>query len=188
MPWFSLQTTQVEYELTPGNRLTTFRHSLQVDIGGANWLNPTCFFDTGARLSVVSQAVAQGIGAALTPIQVRRGAIPTFENGIPASPTSALLGWWDPIAQQLIPCVLAELVVRLRVAGTNTVSDPLRLVAKVLQAPAMPFNGRFVLLKEFGGDWSTGWRIEQRLRRINPLFLLLGDRLHVLVRADPRNV
>ncbi len=31
MPWFPLQTTQVEYELTPGNRLTTFRHSLHVD-------------------------------------------------------------------------------------------------------------------------------------------------------------
>ncbi len=146
MPWFPLHTTQVEYELTPGNRLITFRHSLRVDIGGTSWRTPTCFFDTGARLSVVSQSVAQAIGASLTPIPVRHGPIPTFENGVPVAPAPGLLGWWDPIAQQLIPCVLAELIVRLRVAGTNTVSDPLRLVAKVLQAPARPFGDNFVLL------------------------------------------
>lgn len=146
MPWFPLHTTQVEYELTSGNRLIVFRHSLRVDIGGTNWLNPTCFFDTGARLSIVSHAVAQGIGAALTPIPVQHGPIPTFENGAPVAPTPGLLNWWDPVAQQLIPCVLAEMTVRLRIDGTNTVSDPLQLVAKVLQAPALPFNGRFALL------------------------------------------
>ena len=98
MPWFPLQTTQVEYELTP--------------------------------------------------IPVRRGPIPTFENGAPAQPAAPgqLLGWWDSVAQQLIPCVLAETTVRLRNRYSGDTSDPLRLVAKALQSPAMPFNGRFVLL------------------------------------------
>lgn len=148
MPWFPLQATQVEYELTAGNRLTTFRHSLRVNIGGANWCTPTCFFDTGAVFSVVSHTVARRIGATLTPIPVRRGPIPVFENGAPAPPAAPgqLLGWWDSVAQQLIPCALAELTVRLRVAGTSTTSDPLRLVAKVLQAPARPFGDNFVLL------------------------------------------
>ena len=148
MPWFALNSVHTEYELTPGHRLTVYRHSLSADIGGASWVRPHCLFDTGAPLSVVSQSVAQRIGAALTPIAVRRGPVPTFENGAPAAPTSSagLLGWWDPISQQLIPCVLAELTVRLRNRRTNDQSDPLRLVAKVLQAPAMPFGGNFVLL------------------------------------------
>ena len=148
MPWFPLRTTQFEYELTPGHRLTTFRHSLRVNIGAAGWRTPHCFFDTGAVFSVVSQSVARNIGAAFTPLTVRRGLIPTFENGTPAPPAAPnqLFGWWDSVAQQLIPCALAELTVRLRVDGTNTVSDPLRLVAKVLQAPARPFGDNFVLL------------------------------------------
>src|SRR5688572_27648203 len=135
MPWFPLRVVQTEYELTPGNRLTIFRHSIQVDVGGANWLNPHCFFDTGASLSVVSQAVARQLGAALTPIPVQPGPIPTFENGAPVQPTTPaqLLGWWDSVAQQLVPCILGELSVRLRNRATGEASDPLRLVAKVLQ-------------------------------------------------------
>ncbi len=89
MPWFSLHTTQVEYELTPGNRLVTYRHVLLVDIGGANWHRAHCFFDTGAVFSVVSQSVAQLIGAALTPIPVRHGPIPMFENGRPTAQPAA---------------------------------------------------------------------------------------------------
>lgn len=148
MPWFPLHTTQLEYELTPGNRLTAYRHSLRVDIGGVNWRSPTCFFDTGAVFSVVSQPVARSIGAALAPIPVRRGPIPTFENGVPTPPASPnqLFGWWDSVAQSLIPCVLAEMTVRLRNRRTHDESDPLQLVAKVLQAPARPFNDNFVLL------------------------------------------
>jgi hypothetical protein len=148
MPWFPLRVIQTEYELTPGNRLTTFRHMLHVEVGGANWLQPRCFFDTGAQISVVSHYVAQNLGAVLTPIPVQHGPIPTFEDGAPVQPTpnNNLLGWWDPIAQQLIPCVLAELTVQLRNRHTGTTSDPLRLVAKALQAPARPFGGSFVLL------------------------------------------
>jgi hypothetical protein len=148
MPWFPLRIVQKEYELTPGNRLTTFQHSLHVEVGGANWVRPHCFFDTGAQISVVSQFVAQRIGTALTPIPVRHGPIPTFDNGAPIQPTPPdnLLGWWDPVGQQLVPCVLAELTVQLRNRNTGTTSDPLRLVAKVLQAPSQPFGGSFVLL------------------------------------------
>ncbi|MCI0702717.1 MAG: retroviral-like aspartic protease family protein [Planctomycetia bacterium] len=80
MPWFPLRAVQTEYELTPGNRFTTFRHSLHVQIGGSNWLDPYCFFDTGAPFSIISQSVAQQIGAMLTPIPVQFGPIPTFER------------------------------------------------------------------------------------------------------------
>jgi hypothetical protein len=148
MPWFPLRVVQREYEITPGNRLTVFRHFIHVDIGGANWLNPHCFFDTGSAFSVVSQTVAQNIGAAITPIPVQHGLIPTFENGTPALPTPSnhLLGWFDPNTNQLIPCVFGELTVRLRNRTTGETSDPLRLFAKVLQGPARPFNGNFILL------------------------------------------
>jgi hypothetical protein len=148
MPWFPLRVVQREYEVTPGNRLTAFRHSIHVDVGGANWVRPRCFFDTGAPFSIVSQAVAQQIGTAITPILVQHGPIPTFENGVPAQPTPAahLLGWYDPDTNQLIPCVFGELTVRLRNRNTGATSDPLRLVAKILQAPARPFYGAFVLL------------------------------------------
>jgi hypothetical protein len=148
MPWFALRATQVEYELTPGNRLTVHHHSLLVDVGAASWVSPHCFFDTGAVLSVVSRTVAQSVGAAFIPIPVRHGPIPRFENGVPVQPAApdSLLGWWDSIAQQLVPCVLAEMTVQFRNRQTGVVSDPLQLVAKVLQAPAQPFGDRFVLL------------------------------------------
>jgi hypothetical protein len=148
MPWFSLRANQTEYEFSTGNRLSIFRHSIHVDIGGVGWVRPHCFFDTGAPFSIVSQPVAQRIGAALTPIPVQRGLIPTFENGAPAPPTPSdhLLGWYDPNTNQLIPCAFGELSVRLRNRVTGETSDPLRLLAKVLHAPARPFNGNFVLL------------------------------------------
>lgn len=148
MPWFPLRAAQTEYEFTPGNRLTVFRHSILVDVGGANWVRPRCFFDTGAPFSIVSQTVAQQLGAAWTSIPVQHGPIPTFENGVPASPTPTnhLLGWFDPNTNQLVPCVFGELTVRLRNRNTSETSDPLRLVAKVLQGPALTFNGNFVLL------------------------------------------
>jgi hypothetical protein len=148
MPWFPLRVVQTEYELAPGNRLTVFRHAIHVDVGGAAWVQPHCFFDTGAPFSIISQPVAQRIGAAITPIAVQSGPIPTFENGNPAQPTPPdhLLGWYDPTTHQLISCILAELTVRLRNRATGETSDPLRLVAKVLQAPARPFGGLFVLL------------------------------------------
>jgi hypothetical protein len=148
MPWFSLRVIQTEYEITPGHRLTIFRHSIHVDVGGAGWVRPHCFFDTGAAFSIISQSVAQRIGAALTPIPVQHGPIPTFENGVPATPTPSdgLLRWFDPNTNQVIPCLFGELTVRLRNRTTGATSDPLRLVAKVLQGPAVPFNGNFVLL------------------------------------------
>jgi hypothetical protein len=148
MPWFSLRTLQTEYEITPGHRLTIFRHSIHVDVGGSNWVRPHCFFDTGAAFSIISQPVAQQMGTALAPIPVQHGPIPTFENGVPATPTPSdgLLRWFDPNTNQLIPCVFGELTVRLRNRTTGATSDPLRLVAKVLQGPARPFNGNFVLL------------------------------------------
>jgi hypothetical protein len=148
MPWFPLHVTQVDYELTPGNVLTTFRHQLRVEVVGAITRRPFCFFDTGATFSVMSYSLAQALGAAVTPLAVGPSPIPMFENGVPVAPTSTapLLTWWDALGQQLIPCVLAELFVRLRNANSNVTSDPLRMVAKVLRAPARAFNDQFVLL------------------------------------------
>lgn len=147
MPWFALRTSQTDYDLAPGSRLTTFRQLLQVDLGGRGWTSPYCFFDTGAPVSIISQVVAQRIAAHITPIPIQNDPIPVFENGtpMPSVPRNRFCTWWDPIAAQSIPCLLAELTVRFRNRLTGDVSNPLRLVAKILQGPALPFGGDFVL-------------------------------------------
>jgi hypothetical protein len=148
MPWFGLHPTATEYEVAPGNWYTAHRATLRVEVGWNAWLTPYCFFDTGAPFSVVSQTVGLGVGSHFVPIPVTNNPVPRRENGnlIAPAPPNQLLTWWDPVARVSVPCVFGELTVRLRNRQTRVTSDPLRLVAKVLQAPAMTFNGDFILL------------------------------------------
>ena len=147
MPWFALHPSSAEYEIAPGDWVAADRPTLRVEVGWADWLNPYCFFDTGAPFSVVSQTVVAGIGSQFVPRPITHNPIPRRLNGNPAAPVSAnqLLSWWDPVARASIPCAFGELTVRLRNSRTKVTSNPLRLLAKVLQAPAMPFNGDFIL-------------------------------------------
>ncbi|MBY0459957.1 MAG: hypothetical protein K2V38_21785 [Gemmataceae bacterium] len=147
MPWFALDPDPIEYQPAAGPVLLAVRPVLRVEIGYAGWVRPYAFFDTGAPFSVISQAAALNIGASLRPITLP-DPIPATRGGLPVAPVPAaqLRAWWDPIAGVPIPCLLAEITVRLRDRDTGRTSDPLRMVTKVLQAPAQPFNGLFVLL------------------------------------------
>lgn len=125
--------------------LVATRPTLRVEIASASWLRPYTFFDTGAPVSVVSQAVANG--AALRPIAVPNP-VPRTQHGrpLPAEPAARFLTWRDPVANVDIPCRLAELDVRFRDRHSGATSGLLTMVAKVLQAPAQAYNGNFVLI------------------------------------------
>lgn len=147
MPWFALGSDQIDYHPTAGAPLRAVRPALRVEIGNSNWLRPYAFVDTGAPFSVVSQPVAAGIGTALQPLTIPNP-VPVTRGGQPTAPAPAnqLLTWWDLLTRSSIPCVLAELSVRLRDQRTGHISGPLTMVAKVLQQPARAFGGMFVLI------------------------------------------
>ena len=134
---------QTDYEVAPGNTLTTFRAFIDVEVGGRGWITPVCFFDTGAPFTIISQSVAR----AITPLPIRNAPVPIVEAGMPAAPMPArqFRAWFDPVARRDVPCLFAEVTVQFRNRVTGDCSDPRRVVAKVLQAPALPFGGRFVL-------------------------------------------
>ncbi|AWM39738.1 hypothetical protein GobsT_19010 [Gemmata obscuriglobus] len=147
MPWFALQPDVIEYQTVSWGPLVATRPTLRVELAGARGLQPYTFLDTGAPVSVVSQAVAIGIGAALRPIAVPNP-VPRVQHGrpIPAEPATRFLTWRDPFANIDIPCRLAEFDVQLRDRHTGATSGPLTMVAKVLQAPAQAYSGYFVLI------------------------------------------
>jgi hypothetical protein len=148
VPWFALRSDQIEYELAPGQRVTSLRASVEVRVAGAPWLRPYCIIDTGAPFSVVSQSVAAALLGHIHWLPVPHGPVPRFVNGQPIAPAplNPLLTWWDPLAQVALPCRLAELTVTFTGANPPRTSDPLNMVAKVLQAPAAPYNDSFILL------------------------------------------
>jgi hypothetical protein len=148
MPWFALRPERIEYEIAPGRRITSHRATVEVRVAGAPWLRLYCFVDTGAPFSVVSQTVASALASHLTWLPVPSGPVPRFANGqsIPPAPLNPLLTWWDPLAQLAIPCRLGELIISFSGLNPPRQSDPVTMVAKVLQARAAPYNDQFVLV------------------------------------------
>ena len=148
MPWFALRSEQIEYEIAPGRRLSSFRATVEVRVAGRPWLRPYCFVDTGAPFSVVSQTVAAALAQHTTWIPVPPGPVPRFVNGLPIAPAplNPLLTWWDPLAQVAIPCRLAEIAVSFSGSNPPRQSDPVTMTAKVLQTRAAPYNDQFILI------------------------------------------
>lgn len=147
MPWFALNHDLTEYEIDPGQRLPVHRPVVDVHIESAGRLKPYCFFDTGAPFSVISSQVAVSLNHRITPVPIHGRSVPVYLNGTLTRQASLteLLTWWDPLAQQAIPCLLGEVTVRFR-TSSGQVSQDLTLLAKVLQAPAKPYSDLFVML------------------------------------------
>lgn len=138
MPRFALRFDPVEFETGPGVRLPALRPAVTASVDGAQ-IQPYCFFDTGAPLSVVSSPVARYLNYQPVPLS---DPIPRFVRGVPAGnvPAREFLTWDG------LPCVLAELAARFRDVRTGQVSQPVRWVAKVLQVPSRLYNDNFVIL------------------------------------------
>src|SRR5579883_220477 len=138
MPRFALRFDPVEFEAGPGFRLPAFRPAVTVSVDGSS-IQPYCFFDTGAPLSVVSYSVARHLTVRPVPVS---DPVPRFVRGVPAGqvPAREFLSW------EGLPCGLAELTARFRDVRTGQVSQPVRWVAKVLQVPSPLFSDNFVIL------------------------------------------
>jgi hypothetical protein len=144
MPRFVLDTTDLEYEFQPGQRLRvvrpTVRASISTDVG---MQRPICIVDTGAPLSVVSWTVGGWLRSHARPVPVTNDPIPKYQNGIlkDTTPQSALLSWDGS------PCSLFTFDVSLTDTRTGVGSGPLEILAKWVQVPRPDiFNDQFILL------------------------------------------